>query len=290
MNHLYLAGFLAAMAGALLAGCSMTPDRNARLEDARSSYRYAQDDPQVARLAALELKEAQDALAKANSAWTQREDPAKVDHLAYVAQRKVAIAQETARRKGAEASVSQSEAERAKIQLAGRTEEAEKARQEAARAQQSAEASQQQAQNAEMRARQLEAQLAELNAKKTERGMVVTLGDVLFDTNRAQLKPGGVREVQKLATILGQNPQRKVAIEGFTDSTGSEERNQELSEQRANAVRDVLIGMGIRPDRITTRGYGKSLPVASNATEAGRQLNRRVEILLSDESGQLMAR
>jgi outer membrane protein OmpA-like peptidoglycan-associated protein len=213
-----------------------------------------------------------------------------VDHLVYVAQRKVAIAQETARRKGAEASVSESEAERAKIQLAGRTEEAEKARQEAARAQQSAEASQQQAQNAETRARQLEAQLAELNAKKTERGIVVTLGDVLFDTGRARLKPGGMREVQKLAAILEENPKRKVAIEGFTDSTGSEERNQELSEQRAHAVREALMDMGISSSRITTRGYGKSLPVASNSTEAGRQLNRRVEILLSDESGQLIAR
>jgi outer membrane protein OmpA-like peptidoglycan-associated protein len=81
-----------------------------------------------------------------------------------------------------------------------------------------------------------------------------------------------------------------VAIEGFTDSTGSEERNQVLSEQRANAVREALLEMGISPGRITTRGYGKSLPVASNATEAGRQLNRRVEILLSDENGQLMAR
>jgi len=290
MNRLHLAGFITVITGVFLAGCSMTPDRNARLEDARSSYQYAQDDPQVTRLAPLELKEAQDALAKADTAWTQREDAAKVDHLAYVAQRKVAIAQETARRKGAEASVSQSEAERAKIQLAGRTEEAEKARQQAARAQQSAEASQQQAQNAETRARELEVQLAELNAKKTERGIVVTLGDVLFDTNRARLKPGGMREVQKLAAILEENPKRKVAIEGFTDSTGSEERNQELSEQRANAVREALLEMGVSPGRITTRGYGKSLPVASNATEAGRQLNRRVEILLSDENGQLMAR
>jgi outer membrane protein OmpA-like peptidoglycan-associated protein len=268
----------------------MTPDRNARLEDARGSYRYVQDDPQVTGLAALELKDAGDALAQAEDAWSQRKDPSKVDHLAYVAQQKIAIAQETARRKGAEASVSQSEAERAKIQLAGRTEEAEKARLEAAGAQQSAEASQQQAQNAEMRTRQLEGQLADLKAKKTERGMVVTLGDVVFDTNRASLKPGGVREVQKLAAILGENPQRKVAIEGFTDSTGSDERNQELSEQRANAVREALLQMGINPSRITTRGYGKSLPVASNATETGRQLNRRVEILLSDESGQLMAR
>jgi outer membrane protein OmpA-like peptidoglycan-associated protein len=193
-----------------------------------------------------------------------------------VAQRKVAIAQETAKRKGAEASVSQSEAERAKIQLAGRTEEADQARQ--------------QAQNAETRTRQLESQLAELNANKTERGLVVTLHDVLFDTNRARLKPGGIREVQKLADVLDKHPQRTVAIEGFTDSTGSDERNQELSEQRANAVRDALLGMGISANRITTRGYGKSLPVASNATQAGRQLNRRVEILFSDENGQIMSR
>ena len=275
-NRLYSTGLITVIAGAMLAGCSTTPDRNARLEDARSSYRYAQDDPQVTGLAALELKEAGDALARADNAWTQRQDPVKVDHLAYVAQRKVAIAQETAKRKGAEASVSQSEAERAKIQLAGRTEEADQARQ--------------QAQNAETRTRQLESQLAELNANKTERGLVVTLHDVLFDTNRARLKPGGIREVQKLADVLDKHPQRTVAIEGFTDSTGSDERNQELSEQRANAVRDALLGMGISANRITTRGYGKSLPVASNATQAGRQLNRRVEILISDENGQLMSR
>lgn len=275
-NRLYSTGLITVIAGAMLAGCSTTPDRNARLEDARSSYRYAQDDPQVTGLAALELKEAGDALARADNAWTQRQDPVKVDHLAYVAQRKVAIAQETAKRKGAEASVSQSEAERAKIQLAGRTEEADQARQ--------------QAQNAETRTRQLESQLAELNANKTERGLVVTLHDVLFDTNRARLKPGGVREVQKLADVLDKHPQRTVAIEGFTDSTGSDERNQELSEQRANAVRDALLGMGISANRITTRGYGKSLPVASNAIQAGRQLNRRVEILFSDENGQIMSR
>ena len=275
-NRLYSTGLITVIAGAMLAGCSTTPDRNARLEDARNSYRYAQDDPQVTGLAALELKEAGDALARADIAWTQRQDPVKVDHLAYVAQRKVAIAQETAKRKGAEASVSQSEAERAKIQLAGRTEEADQARQ--------------QAQNAETRTRQLESQLAELNANKTERGLVVTLHDVLFDTNRARLKPGGVREVQKLADVLDKHPQRTVAIEGFTDSTGSDERNQELSEQRANAARDALLGMGISANRITTRGYGKSLPVASNATQAGRQLNRRVEILFSDENGQIMSR
>ena len=261
---------------AALASCSSTPDRNARLEDARNSYRDAQSDPQVANLAALELKEASDALAKANNASNQRQDPATVDHLAYLAQRRVAIAQETAKRKSAEANVSQADAERDKIRLAARTDEADK--------------SQRQAQDSEMRVRQLESQLNELNAKQTDRGLVITLGDVLFDTNRVQLKSGGVREVQKLADALKQNPGRTVFIEGFTDSTGNEGHNQELSERRAIAVRDTLLGMGVASDRITTRGYGKSFPVASNDTEAGRQLNRRVEIVISDETGSIRSR
>lgn len=268
---------------AVLASCSSMPDRNARLEDARGSYRNAQSDPHVVNLAALELKEASEALAKANEAWKQGEDSSKVDHLAYLAQRRVAIAQQTAKAKQAEAVVSQADAESAKIRLAARTEEAQKA-------ERSAEMSQQQAREAEMRARQLESQLNELNAKQTDRGMVVTLGDVLFDTDKAQLTSGGVREVQKLADVLKENPRRKIVIEGFTDSTGSDSYNQALSERRANAVRDALGGMGISSDRMTTRGFGKSFPVASNDSAAGRQLNRRVEITFSDESGNIRSR
>ena len=266
---------------AALAGCSSTP--NALLDSARSSYRSAQSDPEVTNLAPLELKQAGDTLAEADKAWQKGKDSAEVDHLAHLAQKQVAIAQETAKRKAAEADVSAADAERNKIRLTARTEEAEKA-------QQRAESAEMHAQSAEMRASTLESQLKELNAKKSERGTVITLGDVLFDTNRAQLKSGGVREVQKLADILKQNPQRNVAVEGFTDSTGSESYNQELSERRAAAVRDTLMNMGIDSTRITTRGYGKSFPVASNANEAGRQLNRRVEVIISDDSGNIRSR
>jgi len=137
---------------------------------------------------------------------------------------------------------------------------------------------------------QQEMQLKELKAKKTERGLVITLGDVLFSTNKAQLKSGGMRNVQKLADFLKQYPQRKVLVEGFTDSTGSDSLNQELSERRANAVRTALVDMGISSDRINTRGYGKALPIADNDTAASRQLNRRVEIVLSDENGNIAPR
>lgn len=268
---------------AILTSCSSMPDRNPRLEDARSSYRNAQSNPHVVNLAAMELKEAGNALARAEDAWSQEKDPPRVDHLAYLAQRRVAIAEETAKAKAAETAVSRADAELAQLRLAARTEEVEKT-------QRSAEMLQRQARAAEMRAQQLESQLSELNTKQTDRGVIVTLGDVLFDTNKAQLKPGGIRAVQKVAEALKQNPERTIVIEGFTDSTGSNSYNLELSERRANAVRDALLDMGISADRITARGLGESLPVASNDTEAGRQLNRRVEIIFSDESGNIRSR
>ena len=131
--------------------------------------------------------------------------------------------------------------------------------------------------------RQLEAQLKELDAKKTERGIVITLGDVLFDTNKSDLKAGGVRNVQKLADLLKEYPQRTVLVEGFTDSTGSSSYNQELSERRAGAVRTALQDTGVSRSRISDRGYGQTFPVANNGTAEGRQLNRRVEIIVSNE-------
>lgn len=262
---------VAALAGvaAILAGCSSVPERNAHLEAARLSYQDAQGVPSISTLAAAELKEAGDALEQANAAWLRRENPATVEQLSYIAERRAHIAQEAAIGRRAEASVGQADTQSARIQLAARTEEADRS---------------------QARAAQLQSQLDELHAQSTDRGTVVTLGDVLFDTDQAQLKPGGVRVVQKLGDILIQNPQRRVVIEGFTDSTGSDSHNQALSERRAASVRDALFGMGIARDRIVARGYGKAYPVAGNDTEAGRQLNRRVEVIISDEQGVLQPR
>lgn len=163
-------------------------------------------------------------------------------------------------------------------------------RQSAQDAQQSANAARLQGQEAEARARQLEEQLKALEAKKTDRGMVVTLGDVLFDTNRAQLKSGGMRNVQRLADFFKQYPQRTVLIEGFTDSTGTSARNQELSEERAQSVRIALLDMGVASERIKSRGYGSAYPTAGNDTAEGRQMNRRVEIIVSDDGGAIPPR
>lgn len=312
------------LTGAVLAGCSSMA-KSPVLDEAQSRYNSAQANPQVSASAPLELKEAADALTRAHAAQSKGEEARVVDSLAYVAKQKVAIAEETASRKNAETKVAEAADERRKVQLEARTQEADQAKQQAVQAQQSAEeksaalaaanaaaeqdrmrlaaaaaeaeeakrqAANSQANAAQDQARlqELQAQMDELQAKKTERGMVITLGDVLFDSGKARLKPGGLRNVQKLGAFLNKYPQRKVQIEGFTDSVGSENFNMELSKQRANVVGAALRDMGIGTDRVITRGYGESLPVASNDNKAGRQLNRRVEIVLSDEAGNITQR
>jgi outer membrane protein OmpA-like peptidoglycan-associated protein len=306
------------IAAAVLAGCATVPPNNMALENARSDYRAAQADPQTRSLAGAELRQAGDALEKANTAWSNREDIATVDHLAYLAKQRTAIAEQTASLKAAELAVTNANAARDRVRLAARTREADlavasaqasqrdadasqrasqlsaaqadEARRRSEAAQMQSALSQQQALEADRRAAMLQQQIAELDAKQTNRGLVITMGDVLFDTDRAQLKSSGERGVEKLAGFLKEYPQRRALIEGFTDSTGTEGHNQELSGRRANAVRNALVDMGVGGDRIATRGYGESYPVASNDGADGRQLNRRVEIVLSDDSGNIAPR
>ena len=116
------------------------------------------------------------------------------------------------------------------------------------------------------------------------------MGDLLFDTGSAHLNPGGLRVVDRLIEFMNAYPQRRVSIEGFTDSTGNPVSNQVLSERRASAVRLALIDRGIDPARLVARGYGEDYPVASNTNPVGRQLNRRVEIVISDANGAIASR
>jgi outer membrane protein OmpA-like peptidoglycan-associated protein len=286
---------LTLIAVAILAGCAAP--KNSSLTEAHSSYDSARSNPQVTNLAALELQQAGDSLNKADDALSKRESTDTVNQLAYIAKQQVAVAQETAKRKTAELAVTNSSAKRDQVRLEARTAEADAAKQQVAIMQGTADqqtaalaAAGANAERDQALIAQQEMQLKELNAKKTERGLVITLGDVLFSTNKAQLKSGGMRNVQKLADFLKQYPQHKVLVEGYTDSTGSNSLNQELSDRRANAVRTALIDMGISSDRVTTRGYGEAFPVAGNDTAASRQLNRRVEIILSDENGNIAPR
>jgi outer membrane protein OmpA-like peptidoglycan-associated protein len=279
-----------ALAAALaLAACSTTPTTTSELETARANYAQAQGNPLVAKYAALEMAAATRALDQANTAAARNESLATVDKLAYVAKQKIASAQEIARAKSAEDQLKDAAAQRDQVRLQARTAEAEMARQKADQARMEAQAAQNQAASAEaatrdaqQRAAALAQQLADLQAKETERGIVITFGDVLFNVDQANLTSQGIATAQRLADVLRDNPDRTVLIEGFTDSTGSDAYNLQLSQRRAEAVRQALAAMGIDRSRIETRGYGEAYPVASNATAGERQLNRRVEIVLSE--------
>jgi outer membrane protein OmpA-like peptidoglycan-associated protein len=288
---------LSLLALAVLAGCNTLPADNAALDKARSDVKLAQDNAQTRALAPVELQRAGDALAKANASFARSDAPAQVDHWAYMAGQRAAIAQEVTRQRSAEQAVADADAQRDKLRLAARTSESDAAQRSAQSAQrqadaskQQADAAQQQAADAQARSRQLEIQMKDMNAKKTDRGMVVTVGDVLFDTNQSQLKPGGLRNMDKVVGFLKQYPTRKVLIEGFTDSSGSDSLNQQLSDRRADAVRSALVDSGVSGERIRTQGLGEAYPVASNDSAGGRQMNRRVEIVLSDDSGQIAPR
>ncbi len=286
------------------AGCSSVPERNLTLEQAQSDHRAAQNDTLARDLAPVQMKQATDALRAAEAAFQRKDRMAEVDHLSNLASTRAAIARETGARTGAERSVAEATTEREQVRLQARTAEADAAQrsattaqQQAASAQRSAEgaqrdaaASQQMTAEAQARNRALEAQMREMNAQSTERGLVITLGDVLFDTGRAQLRSGGQRSVEKLVAFMQEYPERKAMVEGFTDSVGSEAMNQGLSERRAEAVRSALVGQGVASARVSSRGYGEAYPVAGNDDAGGRAQNRRVEIVLSDDSGRIAPR
>jgi outer membrane protein OmpA-like peptidoglycan-associated protein len=122
-----------------------------------------------------------------------------------------------------------------------------------------------------------------LQTRDTARGLIVNMSDVLFDTARYTLKPGAREKLAKVSGIILGHPGLKIAVEGHTDSVGGDEYNMRLSENRASAVRDFLTAQGVPAASVTSQGFGKTMPVADNATAAGRQQNRRVELVVSGE-------
>lgn len=308
-----------------LAACQSVPTREPSIVQAQQAYDSAANDPRIARTAQTELREARDALARADAAWQQNHNVEEARHLAYLAEQRARIAAEVGNRRAAEESLQQASTERDRVRLQARERETQLQRERALEAQQRAQleaaraaAAQNQAQQAlsaadrerqqaqmasqqaqaamsavereRQRAAQLQNELRELSAKNTDRGLVVTLSDVLFDTGKAELRTGAMRAVDRLAEVLKQYEERRVSIEGFTDSTGSDDYNMALSERRANAVRQALVSRGVPPNRIMVRPYGEAYPVATNDTAAGRQMNRRVEIVLSDSQGNVRGR
>jgi outer membrane protein OmpA-like peptidoglycan-associated protein len=268
----------------VLGACVSIPQPNAALERARMAVQAAEADPNVTKYAALDLDVARKDLSNADNAALHHQDAA-IAQSAYLAMENARLAQAHAAAKADDARVAAGQVERDQIMLAARTQEADKAKIAAANSKQVADSALNQRDQANEETARVQAELDALKATPTPRGMVLTLGDVLFDTGRSELKSGAGRKLDQLAQFLVEHPDRRVQIDGFTDSVGTDSYNEELSQRRANTVREALISRGVESSRIGTEGYGKSYPVANNNDSGGRQLNRRVEVVIGGNNG-----
>ena len=288
MNAKLFTGMALALA---LGACVSMPQPNAALETARSAVRTAEADPNVNKFAPLELDRARKDLSIAEDASLHHQD-AEVDQPAYLATQNARLAQAHGATKADDARVAAGQIERDQIVLASRTREAENAKASAANSRVAADVALNQRDQAVNQRDQandetarVQAELDALKATPTPRGLVMTLGDVLFDTGRAELKSGAGRKMDQLGQFLVEHTDRRVQIDGFTDSVGTDSYNEDLSQRRADSVKTALINRGVQPSRIGTEGYGKAYPVANNNDSGGRQLNRRVEVVIGGNNG-----
>lgn len=289
----------------LITACSGL-QKNEALVEAESAFMEAKQDEEILRYAPTELERANDALTRAASA----QNSADMNSLAYIGKTRLKTAKSVASRKAAAARVTElgeiKDQERlnareleilveqdAKIAALRGQDEALRAKEEAMRANaeslrmkdealQGKETALMEREKALADAEALRLELAALQAQKTERGMVMTLGDVLFSTGKTALLPGALSTIDKLARFLAEYPEKTILIEGHTDNVGSDTFNQDLSERRAVSVKDALMQASVEEGRISTVGLGETTPMADNETSAGRLKNRRVEIVIQD--------
>ncbi|MDT8438872.1 MAG: OmpA family protein [Wenzhouxiangellaceae bacterium] len=304
----------------ILAACATTPQSPPGAAEARSDLSALQSDPNLAARAPLELREAEAAVRIAERPLAPVESSLG-EHRVFMAERKIDIARARATGRYAMDQRAALVEERDQARLAARSREAELARADASRARSDANLARSDASraqdaaslaryaevqamaeadaarrdadaarssearataSADARTADLERQINALEAEITDRGLVLTLGDLLFATDRATLEPGADRHLDRLAGFLERYPGRRVEIEGHTDNVGAGEYNLGLSRRRAESVLSDLTRRGIDSNRLSALGFGQERPIASNLTAAGRQQNRRVEIIIEN--------
>lgn len=282
INHARIAGILvfATAVSFLVASCATAPQNPPGSAEVRSKLTALQSNSSLADQVPVELREAEAAVLAAEAPVGK--DVALGAHRVYMADRKVEIAMATASTRYAEdqrAALSQA---RDDARLNARTQEADRARRETATAQTATDAALASAAVAAKEADELQRQIDVLQAEATDRGLVLTLGDVLFGTGRSDLTSGGTNTLDKLVVFLNNYPDRNVVIEGHTDDVGSHEMNQTLSQHRADSVKFYLVQQGIRHKRLAASGIGETQPIADNQSPSGRQQNRRVEVIINN--------
>ncbi|MHA7836749.1 MAG: OmpA family protein [bacterium] len=247
---------------ALLSSCA-SPEPPRVVPDIRSDLEEVQNDDRISRHAPVQLYEAEKAVERLERA-ADRDQQDRIDHLAYLARHQIELARVAAETEAYQERIEELAQERDEARLEAATSRAERA---------------------SRRAEELRSQLTELDTRQTDRGLIVTMSDVLFALDEAELQPAARDALEQVAGLLQEYPDRKVIVEGHTDSLGSEQYNRELSRRRAAAVARVLERNGVSSNRLEVRGLGESRPIAPNDSKAGRLENRRVEIVLQRTSG-----
>ncbi len=269
-----------AFGSVLLAGCVTAPQSPTGADQVRAKLTRLQSDPTLASKAPVALEAAEVAVRLAEQPLSSSdEDQTLGAHRVYMADHQVEIAMARAATRRALDQRAQLAAQRAASRLDARTREADLARGDADRIASKGEAAQA-ASAAE--AAELRRQIAALEAEATNRGLVLTLGDLLFAFDRSELEVGAASNLGKLVTFLKAYPNRNVVIEGYTDDVGAAEYNRDLSQRRADSVRSYLVQQGIAAERLSATGLGASQPLVSNDSASGRQRNRRVEIVIDN--------
>lgn len=275
----------AALASVLLAGCAGAPVVPQGAAEARTKLARLQSDPQLGDRAPAAIKAAEVAVRTAEEPLAKSE-AALGAHRVYLADRKVEIAAAMAATKYAEDQRSKLGDERDRARLEARTREADAARMDATEARESATDSaniaKQNAEQARQNAEEMQRQIAALQAEATDRGLVLTLGNVLFATGQSDVKVGATSNLNKLVTFLNQYPDRTAEIEGHTDNVGNDASNQTLSQRRAESVKSYLMKQGVGGQRLVASGKGESDPVSDNDSATGRQQNRRVVVVIDN--------
>ncbi len=312
--HFKISALTAALVvSSILAGCATTPHSPAGAAEVRSKLTLLQSSSDLSTRAPVALKKAETAVLLAE----QPEGKKDLDlgpHRVYMADQAVEIAIAKAKTRYAEDQRAGLSEARGKARLDARTREADQARDAAELARSDADIAKVDADNARseadmarddaaliqseadqnrvnadaaaeqaaVAAAELQRQIDTLKAEATERGLVLTLGDLLFAFDSSELKSGGTITLDRLVTFLNQYPERRVAIEGHTDNVGSNDYNQQLSQRRAESVSRYLQNKGIAIARLDAKGMGKDAPLVSNDSESGRQQNRRVELIIDN--------
>ena len=275
----------AAVASTLLVGCATVETKPAGSERVRAKLTALQSEPTLANAAPVAMKDANLAVQEAEQIEKDLELAA---HRVYIADRKVDTARYLAETQYAEEHRKVLNEQGEKARLDARTREADRAtlvattaKADALTAQSDAEVARTEATAARADTADLQRQLAEMQAKPTDRGLVLTLGDTLFATGKAEIQSGAAANLDRLTAFMTQYQDRTVVIEGYTDSMGSEEMNLSLSQRRADAVKNYLTNQGVVSTRMSSSGRGENSPVADNESAAGRQQNRRVEVIIN---------